>query len=66
MPQGFVEFRPYLGACKFRNCRHQQEPAAAAASSGTMRTMTASMITRSGSTTTDSTASPVRRADPSG
>ncbi len=24
--QGFVEFRPYLGGCKFRNCQHQSEP----------------------------------------
>lgn len=23
---GFVEFRPHLGICKFRNCRHQTEP----------------------------------------
>lgn len=23
---GFVEFRPYLGRCKFRDCRHQSEP----------------------------------------
>lgn len=24
--EGFIEFRPYLGSCKFRNCRHQTEP----------------------------------------
>lgn len=23
---GFAEFRPYLGQCRFRDCRHQQEP----------------------------------------
>jgi len=23
---GFVEFRPYLGLCKFRDCHHQSEP----------------------------------------
>lgn len=23
---GFIEFRPYLGNCKFRDCRHDQEP----------------------------------------
>ena len=23
---GFREFRPYLGHCKFRDCRHEQEP----------------------------------------
>ncbi len=23
---GFVEFRPHLGRCKFRDCQHQQEP----------------------------------------
>ena len=23
---GFIEFRPYLGNCKFRNCLHQSEP----------------------------------------
>ena len=24
--EGFVEFRPYLGGCRFRDCRHQSEP----------------------------------------
>lgn len=24
--QGFVEFRPFLGHCKFRDCQHQTEP----------------------------------------
>ena len=24
--QGFVELRPYLGKCRFRDCRHQAEP----------------------------------------
>ena len=23
---GFIEFRPFLGACKFRDCQHQSEP----------------------------------------
>ena len=23
---GFIEFRPFLGQCKFRDCRHDQEP----------------------------------------
>ena len=23
---GFKEFRPFLGACKFRDCKHQSEP----------------------------------------
>jgi ribosome biogenesis GTPase len=23
---GFIEFRPFLGHCKFRNCQHQSEP----------------------------------------
>jgi ribosome biogenesis GTPase len=27
--KGFVEFQPYLGSCKFRNCRHQTEPGCA-------------------------------------
>ncbi len=27
--QGFVEFRPYIGHCKFRDCRHEQEPGCA-------------------------------------
>jgi ribosome biogenesis GTPase len=27
--QGFREFRPYLGNCKFRDCRHEQEPGCA-------------------------------------
>lgn len=26
---GFVEFRPYLGCCKFRNCSHTNEPGCA-------------------------------------
>lgn len=26
---GFVEFRPYLGQCRFRNCRHLAEPGCA-------------------------------------
>ncbi|SDH09332.1 ribosome biogenesis GTPase [Propionivibrio dicarboxylicus] len=24
--QGFPEFRPHLGQCRFRNCRHEREP----------------------------------------
>ena len=24
--QGFIDFRPYLGACQFRNCSHHSEP----------------------------------------
>ena len=28
----FVEFRPYLGHCRFRNCRHLEEPGCAVAS----------------------------------
>ena len=27
--QGFVEFRPYLGACKFRDCKHRADPGCA-------------------------------------
>lgn len=27
--QGFREFRPWLGSCKFRDCQHQQEPGCA-------------------------------------
>ena len=26
---GFVDFRPYLGACRFRDCRHREEPGCA-------------------------------------
>lgn len=26
---GFIEFRPYIGYCKFRDCRHEQEPGCA-------------------------------------
>lgn len=26
LARGFVEFRPYLGRCRFNDCRHQQEP----------------------------------------
>lgn len=27
--EGFIEFRPFWGHCKFRNCRHEQEPGCA-------------------------------------
>jgi ribosome biogenesis GTPase len=27
--EGFIEFRPYLGYCKFRDCRHESEPGCA-------------------------------------
>ncbi len=27
--QGFIEFLPFLGRCKFRNCQHQAEPGCA-------------------------------------
>ena len=26
LTQAFVDFRPYLGQCRFRDCRHQSEP----------------------------------------
>ena len=26
LEQGFIEFRPFLGACKFRDCLHEHEP----------------------------------------
>jgi ribosome biogenesis GTPase len=29
IPQGFREFRPYLGQCKFRNCEHLTSPGCA-------------------------------------
>ncbi len=27
--EGFIEFKPYLGLCKFRNCAHKSEPGCA-------------------------------------
>ena len=27
--EGFIEFRPFLGHCKFRDCKHEQEPGCA-------------------------------------
>ncbi|MBQ0721548.1 MAG: small ribosomal subunit biogenesis GTPase RsgA [Gammaproteobacteria bacterium] len=27
--QGFIEFKPFLGHCKFRDCRHQNDPGCA-------------------------------------
>lgn len=27
--EGFIEFRPFLGHCKFRDCRHQNDPGCA-------------------------------------
>lgn len=27
--QGFIEFRPHIGLCKFRDCQHEQEPGCA-------------------------------------
>lgn len=29
LEHGFIEFRPYLGQCRFRNCRHNREPGCA-------------------------------------
>ena len=29
LAEGFVEFRPYLGRCKFRDCKHSTEPGCA-------------------------------------
>jgi ribosome biogenesis GTPase len=29
LAQGFIEFRPYLGGCKFRDCSHRHEPGCA-------------------------------------
>jgi ribosome biogenesis GTPase len=29
LARGFVEFRPYLGQCRFHNCRHLKEPGCA-------------------------------------
>lgn len=31
LEQGFREFRPHLGQCRFRDCRHRQEPGCALA-----------------------------------
>ncbi|MFA5242058.1 MAG: ribosome small subunit-dependent GTPase A [Sulfuricella sp.] len=40
LDHAFIEFRPYLGQCKFNNCRHRSEPGCAvlaAAKTGTIQ-----------------------------
>ena len=29
LDQGFIEFQDYLGYCKFRDCKHQNDPGCA-------------------------------------
>ena len=29
LPRAFVELRPFLGRCRFRDCRHEREPGCA-------------------------------------
>lgn len=29
LADGFIKFRPYLGQCRFRDCRHDAEPGCA-------------------------------------
>jgi ribosome biogenesis GTPase / thiamine phosphate phosphatase len=37
----FIEFRPHLGQCRFRNCRHLEEPGCALAAAADAGTITA-------------------------
>ncbi len=34
LAHGFIEFRPYLGRCRFRDCHHDQEPGCAISEAG--------------------------------
>jgi len=43
--QGFAEFQPYLGNCRFRDCRHENEPDCAIKAAVTRREITQRRLT---------------------
>ncbi len=43
--QGFIEFEPFLGLCKFRDCKHQKDPGCALIAASNNNKITAKRLT---------------------